>query len=640
MLKTSHNFLLHFQTILLVWGLLLLNPDVSGQIPSGYYNPAAGKTGEALQIALYNIIKGHTVVSYTPGVWDAIYSTDLKSNGKIWDMYSDVPGGIPPYEYEPGTDQCGIGGGGVEGDCYSREHSFPKSWFNDVSPMNTDLFHIFPTDQCVNNMHSNLPFAIVGVISDTSLNGCKKGTCATPGYSGTVFEPIDAYKGDFARAYFYMATRYENVIATWPAYDPVAAVVMNGTSYPAFQTWYVNMLIQWSSEDPVSAKEIARNDSVFKIQNNRNPFIDHPEYVMEIWMPGGPKPEPTAHATGFAATTGVPAYSTLQLSWTDATGSVIPDGYLIRGSSAGFSSIPVPVDGIAVADGGLDMNAVSIFQSCSITGLLSNTAYFFKIFPYTNAGNIIDYKTDGVIPEASDTTVALQPGDIAIIEANSSDPDRLSFIAFKQFSAGTVITFTDNGFTDPATVRTGEGFLIYTAPAVVPAGTVITYYNGMTITGTGWNSANPSGFQLATAGDQVFAYQGVWGAGQSLLFGVNFGNAGWLPPGTISSNTSYFPTGLTSNSTAITFSEKNGNYNLITAGSANALGSLIANAANWTKSASNLPTPAWSFNITPNTVINLNATAENFTVGSGENVTILPGIQLTVTGNLIISASD
>jgi endonuclease I len=639
-LKTRHNFPPRLRTVLFIWALILLNHEVLCQIPSGYYNAAAGKTGEALQIALYNIIKGHTVVSYTPGVWDAIYSTDLKANGKIWDMYSDIPGGIPPYEYEPGTDQCGTGGGGIEGDCYSREHSFPKSWFNDVSPMNTDLFHIFPTDQYVNNMHSNLPFAVVGAILDTSLNGCKKGACATPGYTGTVFEPIDAYKGDFARAYFYMATRYENVIATWPVYDPIAAIVMNGTAYPAFQSWYVNMLIQWSSEDPVSAKEIARNDSVFKIQHNRNPFIDHPEYVMNVWMPGGPKPEPTGHATGFTATTGVPAYSALQLSWTDAIGSVTPDGYLIRGSSTGFSSISAPVDGIPVADGGLDINIGSTFQTCSFTGLLSNTVYYFKIFPYTNAGNIIDYKTGEPVPTASDTTVALQPGDIAIIEANSSDPDRLSFITFKQLNSGTVITFTDNGFTDPTTVRTGEGFLIYTAPAVVPAGTVVSYYNGMTITGTGWNSANPSNFQLATAGDQVFAYQGVWGAGQTLLFGVNFGNGGWLISGAASSNLSYFPIGLTSNSTAITFSEKNGNYNLITAGSANALGSLIANSVNWTKSASNLPTPAWSFTITPNTVINQNATAENFTVGSGENVTILPGIQLTVNGNLIISASD
>lgn len=264
--------------------------SVSGQVPPGYYNQAAGQNGEALQIALYNIIKGHTVISYS-NVWNAFYSTDKKTNGKVWDMYSDVPGGTPPYEFIFGSSQCGVGGGGVEGDCYSREHSFPKSWFNDLSPMNTDLFHIFPTDQYVNNMHSNYPFAAVGTITAISLNGSKKGICSTIGYSGIVFEPIDAYKGDFARAYFYMATRYENVIATWSS-NSNAAAVLDGTSYPAFKTWYLNLLISWHNLDPVSAKEVARNDSVFKIQHNRNPFIDHPEYVDSVWMPSGPQPEP------------------------------------------------------------------------------------------------------------------------------------------------------------------------------------------------------------------------------------------------------------------------------------------------------------------------------------------------------------
>ena len=620
--------------------LSLILSAVSGQVPPGYYNAAAGKTGEALQIALYNIIKGHTVVSYTPGVWNAFYSTDAKSNGKVWDMYSDIPGGTPPYEYTFGTSQCGTGGGGAEGDCYSREHSFPKSWFGDVAPMNTDLFHIFPTDQYVNNMHNNNPLAVVGTATAISLNGSKKGGCATPGYSGTVFEPIDSYKGDFARAYFYMATRYENVIATWPAIDPIGANVLDGTSYPAFQTWYLNLLIQWNTQDPVSAKEIARNDSVYKIQHNRNPFIDHPEYVAAVWMPGGPKPEPTNHVTGFMANTGSPPYSTLNLTWTDATGTVIPDGYLVRGNTTGFSSIVSPVDGTPVPDNGLDKNIGSTVQSCTFAGLLSNTIYFFKIFPYTNAGSIIDYKTGEPVPAASDTTVALQPGDIAIVEVNSADTDKLCFITFRQLNAGTVINFTDNGFTDPVTVRTGEGFLIYTAPSVIPAGTVISWHYGMAVAGTGWNSGTPSGFQLATGGDQVFAFQGTWGLGQRLLFGINFGNAGWLPPGTISSNTSYLPATLTANVTALTFPEKNGYYNLITAGSVNVLGSLIANPVNWTKSATIITTPAWNFSISPATVFNLNATIENCTIASGETVTILPGIQLKVSGNLIIRASD
>ena len=623
--------------------LSLLASVASGEIPLGYYNSAAGKTGEALQVALYNIIKGHTDISYSD-VWTAFYSTDVKSNGKVWDMYSDVPGGVPPYEYNLGTNQCGTGGGGVEGDCYSREHSFPKSWFNDISPMNTDLFHIFPTDQYVNNMHSNLPFADVGVVTKTSLNGSKKGSCATAGYSGTVFEPIDAYKGDFARAYFYMATRYENVIATWFSNDPYADAVLNGTSYPAFETWYLNMLIDWHIQDPVSAKEIARNDSIYKIQLNRNPFIDHPEYVDSVWMPSGPQPEPSNHVTGFAAATGTPPYSAIRLSWTDATGAVTPDGYLIRGSSIGFSSIASPVDGTPVPDGGLDKNAGTGDQGYTFSGLSSSTTYFFKIFPYTNFGSLINYKTGEPVPAASAATTsgisALQPGDIAIIEANTADTDRISFLALKQISAGTIINFTDNGFVDPNTVRLNEGFLIYTAPSVILPGTVVSWHNGMQISGTGWNTSTGGNFSLSTSGDQVFAFQGVWGSGQTLIFGVQTGNAAWLTSGVASSNTTYLPATLLSNVTAITFAEKNGNYNLITTGSANALGSLVANPVNWTKSATYLHTPAWNFSINSSTVINTNATIENFFIAGGETVRIMAGVQLTVSGNLIISGSN
>ncbi|MFZ4522102.1 MAG: endonuclease [Bacteroidales bacterium] len=641
MLNAGQHPGIRFRSAFLLSVFSLVWTVVYGGIPSGYYNGAAGKSGEALQIALYNIIKGHTVLSYTPGVWNAFYSTDPKPNGKVWDMYSDVPGGTPPYEYSFGSNQCGVGGGGVEGDCYSREHSFPKSWFNDLSPMVTDLFHIFPTDQYVNNMHSNYPFAEVGTATKVSLNGSKKGSCATPGYSGIVFEPIDAYKGDFARAYFYMATRYENIIATWYANDPYADAVLDGTSYPAFETWYLNLLLTWNALDPVSPKEIARNDSIYQIQENRNPYIDHPEYVEAVWLPGGPKPEPTNHVTGFTATTGIPAYSAIQLTWTDATGTVIPDGYLILGSSVGYASIVAPVDGISIPDGGLIKNVGSGFQSCTLSGLLSNTTYYFKIFPYSNAGSTIDYKTGEPVPTASSATTSgvsvLQPGDIALIEYGSINPDKLSFVTLRQLDAGTVINFTDNGFTNPTTVRTGEGFLVYTSLTVIPPGTVISWYNGMNITGTGWSSNNPSNFAFNESGDQLFAYQGTWGTNQVLISGLNAGNSGWITTGTALATSSYFPTGLANEVNSLYYTEKCGNYNLITSGTINALGSLMANPLNWTKSATTLTTPSWSFGISNSTDINQDATLFNVTIGSGEVLTIQPAISLTVTGNISIN---
>ncbi|HNY03399.1 MAG TPA: endonuclease [Bacteroidales bacterium] len=637
--SSNHTFTRRAKSLLLP-ALLFFTLVAWGTIPPGYYNGATGKTGEALQIALYDIIKGHTVVSYTPGVWNAFYSTDKKANGKVWDMYTDIPGGTPVYEFAFGSDQCGSGGGGTEGDCYSREHSFPKSWFNDDPPMNTDLHHIFPTDQYVNNMHSNYPFAVVGTATATSSNGSKKGSCATLGYSGIVFEPIDAYKGDFARAYFYMATRYENVIATWYAYDPYADAVLNGTSYPAFETWYLNLLISWHEQDPVSAKEIARNDSIYKIQGNRNPYIDHPEYVEAVWMPSGNVPEPTNHVTGFAASTGTPPYSAINLSWTDATGTVIPGGYLVRGSLAGFSAIATPVDGTPVANGPLDKNIGSGVQQCTFTDLLPDTTYYFKIFPFTNAGSTIDYKTSGTVPTASKATTppsnVLQPGDIAIVEFSPLTIDKFSFVALTQLNAGTTINFTDNGYASPTTVYTNEGSITWIAPTIIAPGTVISWYFGMPLTGTGWNTSTPSQFSLSTSGDQIFAYQGIWGSGHTLICGINAGNSGWVTSGSVGSTTSYLPAVLTAETNAITFPEKNGYYNLISSATPRVFRCLAANPVNWVRSATVLSTPVWGFNTETVTDITVDATISVLEVGSDEILTVEPGINLTVTGNMTI----
>jgi len=258
----------------------ILAVSTFAQIPNGYYDDAQGLSGAQLKTALSNIIDNHNVQSYD-ALWIHFESTDPKPNGKVWDMYSDVPGGTPPYEFTFGDDQCGNYGG--EGDCYNREHSFPKSWFNDASPMYSDLFQIVPTDGYVNGRRSNWPYGEVNSATWTSENGCKVGSNSTSGYSGTVFEPIDEYKGDFARIYFYMATRYEDQIANWENNSSNADAALDGTSFPCYEDWYLDLLLDWNSNDPVSQKEIDRNNEIYDIQNNRNPYVDHPEYVNLVW---------------------------------------------------------------------------------------------------------------------------------------------------------------------------------------------------------------------------------------------------------------------------------------------------------------------------------------------------------------------
>lgn len=243
--------------------------------PPGYYDGTDDLSGDALRLALHQIIDNHTVQSYS-FAWTAFYTTDDRPDGYVWDMYSDIPGGTPPYLYEFGTDQGGIGG--VEGTGYSREHSWPRSWYGgEIPPMNSDLYMLYPVDVYVNNRRDNFPFGEIASPEWTSLNGSKRGPCSYPGYSGTAFEPIDAYKGDFARTYFYTSTRYYTEDGSWPG-SPM-------TDGADILPWALAMLLEWHDDDPVSLKELERNETVYGFQDNRNPFIDHPEWAVLVFDP-------------------------------------------------------------------------------------------------------------------------------------------------------------------------------------------------------------------------------------------------------------------------------------------------------------------------------------------------------------------
>ena len=239
-----------------------------------YYNSAFGLNGTALKTSLHNIIKNHSSYNYDD-LWSYFQQTDDKS-GIVWDMYTDKPGGIPNYTFQFVSNQCG--NYNSEGDCFNREHSWPKDYFggDDSYPMFSDLNHIFPTDGWINNKHGSFPIGEVNVSSYVSTNGTKLGTGNTySGYTNKIFEPIDSFKGDFARAYFYMSTRYEGEDGGWTNWE-----MANGAELtPAA----VTLLLTWHHLDPVSQKEINRNNAVYAIQNNRNPFIDYPIFADCIW---------------------------------------------------------------------------------------------------------------------------------------------------------------------------------------------------------------------------------------------------------------------------------------------------------------------------------------------------------------------
>lgn len=243
---------------------------------SSYYSPADGKKGAALKTAMCQIISSHTTLSYSD-LWDCYKTTDVTEDGNIWDMYSNIT------KYKPGGPAQGRSYSG-EGDSYNREHSLPQSWFNEQSPMKTDLYHVVPTDGYVNNRRGNLDLGEVGNVDFKSYNGFSKLGTPTSALrengctNGKVFEPNDIYKGDFARIYFYMVTCYEKRISSWQG-----TRMLNGTAYPGFSKWAKEMLLEWAENDQVSKKETNRQEAVFKLQKNRNPFVDFPGLEQYIW---------------------------------------------------------------------------------------------------------------------------------------------------------------------------------------------------------------------------------------------------------------------------------------------------------------------------------------------------------------------
>ena len=267
-----------FMNLKLLFTALLFSFISNAQIPAGYYSSATG-TGYTLKTQLYNIIKGHTDNGYD-GLYTTYQTSDrdyyYENDGTVLDMYSENPTGIDPYNYSSGsTQRCG--NYSTEGDCYNREHIIPQSVFNSNAPMVSDAHSITPTDGKVNGMRSNYPHGNVSVATLTSKNGSKLGSSGVSGYSGTVFEPIDEFKGDIARMYFYFATRYQNTAAGY-SFD-----MFNNTTDQVFTNDFLTMLYKWHTQDPVNAREIARNNAIYARQNNRNPYIDHPEWVKVVW---------------------------------------------------------------------------------------------------------------------------------------------------------------------------------------------------------------------------------------------------------------------------------------------------------------------------------------------------------------------
>lgn len=347
---------------LLIVGLLFSVANIFAQIPTGYYDGTVGLTGAALKTKLSQIItSGHQTKSYD-NLYNGYPSTDsdnyYEKDGSVLDIYSENPSGADPYVYQHGVKKCG--NYNTEGDCYNREHIFPQGYFNSASPMVSDIHHIVPTDGKVNGNRSNFPFGKVGTANFVSANGSKRGTSASPNYSGTVFEPIDEFKGDVARMILYFATRYESKLSSFDDND-----ILTNSAFPGVEAWELAVLKEWHTNDPVSQREIDRNNAAYIYQGNRNPFIDHPEYVALIWGTTTPDTEAPSTPTNLIVTGSTS--STISLSWTASTDNIMVATYDIY------------------LDGTLKTSSSS--NSITVTGLNPSTTYSFYVKAKDAAGN-------------------------------------------------------------------------------------------------------------------------------------------------------------------------------------------------------------------------------------------------------------
>ncbi len=240
--------------------------SASAAVPSGYYDSLSGLNGSALRKAAKNVVRNHTVVSYGNSTWDAFESTDTRFvNGQNcwWDMYS--PNNVLVSSGHPGM---------------NIEHSVANSWWGGTkNDAYKDLFHLNPSNSDANSRKSNYPLGEVGSVTWTNeVTTVGKPVSGQGGGNNYVYEPCDEYKGDFARVFMYMFTVYDDI-----AWDSAKGWMFDKNSDEIFKPWAIELLLKWHRQDPVSEKEKNRNEAIYKIQRNRNPFIDSPELAEFIW---------------------------------------------------------------------------------------------------------------------------------------------------------------------------------------------------------------------------------------------------------------------------------------------------------------------------------------------------------------------
>lgn len=436
------------------------------QAPAGYYNGTEGLTGAALKTKLSAIITaGHKDNGYD-GLYNGYPTTDsdhyYENDGTVLDMYSENPAGTDPYTYRHGIKKCG--NYSVEGDCYNREHVVPQSFFNQQAPMRGDIHFVRPTDGKVNGMRSNYPFGAVNNPSFTSKNGTKVGPSSSPGYGGTVAEPIDEFKGDIARMIFYFVTRYESRLSSFSTGN-----MLGGSAYPGLQAWERDVLLAWSTQDPVSPTEIERNNASYIFQKNRNPFIDHPEWVQLIWGSQTLDTQAPSAPTNLAVVSTTTASA--NLSWTASTDNVGVSYYKIFVNGSFHSNSNVP--------------------TATVSGLAQGTTYNFYVIAVDAANNASAQSNTATGTTLTDTQAPTAPLNLTVSSVGSNNiavqwtaaTDNVGVTSYDIYVNGELMGSTSSTSTNIANLNPLTTYSIYII-AKDAAGNVSPQSNTVTATTT------------------------------------------------------------------------------------------------------------------------------------------------------------
>ncbi|MBP3471660.1 MAG: endonuclease [Paraprevotella sp.] len=256
-----------------LWTLLYLLTATGMRAQADYYRSVEGLKREQLKTALFRLIQPGTVLGYGGKgegyTWAGFAQVDRMDGDIVRDRYSRE---VRTFNGVSAVDGMNI------------EHVFANSWWGHaVNNAYCDLFNLFPSDGAANGRKSNNP---MGVVTETPVydNGVirvGRSSSYRPDSLITVWEPADNWKGDFARTFFYMATCYQDYADLWQTTEGLLTV--ERTAYPTLRSWVTDLLLQWAEEDPVDEIERARNEGVYAIQGNRNPFVDYPQLADYVW---------------------------------------------------------------------------------------------------------------------------------------------------------------------------------------------------------------------------------------------------------------------------------------------------------------------------------------------------------------------